>query len=96
MACAEPDCGGNEKLPFTCRRCGREFCSDHRLPENHDCSGLPGTHNARPATWFKDGEAAPETTNGRSTVRRYWWVVLLLLLVAAGAIVVEFPTLRPF
>jgi hypothetical protein len=27
-------------LPFKCRRCGRSFCSDHRLPEDHLCPGL--------------------------------------------------------
>jgi len=24
-------------LPFTCNYCGGNFCSDHRLPENHSC-----------------------------------------------------------
>lgn len=28
-------------LPFTCNRCGGSFCSDCRLPENHDCDGIP-------------------------------------------------------
>ncbi len=28
-------------LPYTCRRCGGHFCSDHRLPENHHCIGYP-------------------------------------------------------
>jgi hypothetical protein len=27
------------ELPYTCRRCGHTFCSDHHLPENHHCSG---------------------------------------------------------
>lgn len=25
-------------LPFQCRYCGKNFCKNHRLPENHDCS----------------------------------------------------------
>ena len=25
---------------FTCHYCGKKFCSEHRLPENHDCDGL--------------------------------------------------------
>jgi len=25
-------------LPFHCNYCGGKFCSDHRLPENHECS----------------------------------------------------------
>lgn len=24
-------------LPFKCKRCGNYYCSEHRLPENHDC-----------------------------------------------------------
>jgi hypothetical protein len=34
------ECGAYEDLPYQCRRCGRTFCADHRLPENHDCPGL--------------------------------------------------------
>ncbi len=26
-------------LPFRCKYCGRYFCRDHRLPENHGCTG---------------------------------------------------------
>ena len=33
-------CGRHEDLPYQCRRCGRTFCAEHRLPENHDCPGL--------------------------------------------------------
>ncbi len=33
-------CGKHENLPYQCRRCGRTFCGEHRLPENHDCPGL--------------------------------------------------------
>jgi hypothetical protein len=34
------ECGEFENLPYQCRRCGQTFCSEHRLPENHDCPGL--------------------------------------------------------
>jgi uncharacterized protein YkwD len=27
------------ELPYSCRRCGHIFCSDHHLPENHHCIG---------------------------------------------------------
>ena len=30
-------CDNEEALPFRCRYCGRDFCSLHRLPPNHDC-----------------------------------------------------------
>ncbi len=26
-------------LPFRCKYCGKYFCRDHRLPENHQCTG---------------------------------------------------------
>ncbi|WP_406662277.1 rhomboid family intramembrane serine protease [Methanolobus sp. ZRKC3] len=33
-------CGKEEHIPFKCRFCGKTFCSDHRLPEQHACEGL--------------------------------------------------------
>ncbi|MWV65598.1 rhomboid family intramembrane serine protease [Halorubrum sp. JWXQ-INN 858] len=38
-------CGEYENLPYQCRRCGRTFCGEHRLPENHDCPGLRGSND---------------------------------------------------
>ena len=31
---------GKETMSFTCHYCGEKYCSEHRLPENHDCEGL--------------------------------------------------------
>ena len=31
-------CGKKEVLPYKCSYCGGTFCSDHRLPEQHDCT----------------------------------------------------------
>jgi membrane associated rhomboid family serine protease len=31
---------GKQSMSFTCRYCGEKFCSEHRLPEKHDCDGL--------------------------------------------------------
>lgn len=33
-------CGTEESMPYECHRCGGTYCSDHRLPEHHDCRGL--------------------------------------------------------
>ncbi len=33
-------CGAYELLPFKCKYCGGTYCGHHRLPENHNCSGL--------------------------------------------------------
>ncbi len=32
-------CGKEESLPFACNYCGGTFCSEHRLPEAHECTG---------------------------------------------------------
>lgn len=31
------ECGEKTTMPFKCSRCGRLFCSKHRLPEAHEC-----------------------------------------------------------
>lgn len=33
-------CGREDYMPFKCRFCGKVFCSQHRLPEQHACVGL--------------------------------------------------------
>ena len=33
-------CSKNEEMPFRCNYCGGYFCTEHRLPEFHDCPGL--------------------------------------------------------
>jgi Zn-dependent protease len=30
-------CGQETLMPFQCSYCGGQFCSEHRLPENHQC-----------------------------------------------------------
>jgi len=27
-----------QRIPFRCKYCGKIYCHNHRLPENHDCS----------------------------------------------------------
>ncbi|MGQ0606425.1 MAG: AN1-type zinc finger domain-containing protein [Candidatus Nitrosotenuis sp.] len=33
-------CGNKTDLPFECNYCKDEFCSEHRLPEEHRCVKL--------------------------------------------------------
>lgn len=33
-------CEKEENIPFRCNYCGGYFCSEHRLPEFHECTGL--------------------------------------------------------
>ena len=34
-------CGKETDLPYKCTYCGLTFCSEHRLPEQHNCIKLP-------------------------------------------------------
>lgn len=48
---------GKESMSFTCRYCGDKFCSEHRLPEKHDCEGLEETveeEKEKAQKWFKE------------------------------------------
>ncbi|NLE03834.1 MAG: hypothetical protein GX638_03390 [Crenarchaeota archaeon] len=38
MNCSK--CGKDVIMPFRCPYCGEQFCSEHRLPENHQCPNL--------------------------------------------------------
>ncbi len=59
-------CGREEGMPYRCRHCGGTFCSEHRLPENHDCPGLENWND--PDGVFDSGfDATVETSSqGRS------------------------------
>jgi membrane associated rhomboid family serine protease len=45
---------GKQSMSFTCRYCGKKFCSEHRLPENHDCEGLEGESPEEHEEWFEE------------------------------------------
>lgn len=40
-------CGKEEVLPFQCPYCGKSFCSNHRLPENHRCQNIDLARNVK-------------------------------------------------
>jgi Zn-dependent protease len=40
-------CGQDTLMPFTCPYCGGQFCSQHRLPENHSCQRIGVAHTQR-------------------------------------------------
>jgi membrane associated rhomboid family serine protease len=55
-------CGKYEMLPFNCKYCGGVFCSSHRLPEYHECTGLKAMKQGNwksPAPNRKSPAAAP-------------------------------------
>ena len=34
-------CGEDVRLPNRCSFCGKRFCAEHKLPEDHQCSDMP-------------------------------------------------------
>jgi uncharacterized protein YkwD len=46
-------CDGNERMTYSCRRCGMTFCSEHRLPEAHNCGSVRPKSEAG-EKWFKE------------------------------------------
>ena len=65
-------CGKDDDLPFRCNYCGGYFCSEHRLPEFHECTGL---YNQRPVPNWRSGSSGPARdyvlrgSRNRSSVR---------------------------
>jgi Zn-dependent protease len=43
-------CGQDVVMPFHCPYCGGQFCSQHRLPENHNCPRLGVAQTQRQET----------------------------------------------
>jgi hypothetical protein len=41
-------CGKEVLVPFKCSYCKLFFCTDHRLPESHECQGIPKS----PVFWY--------------------------------------------
>lgn len=43
-------CGQDTLMPFQCPYCGGQFCSPHRIPENHSCPKIGLAHSQRQET----------------------------------------------
>jgi Zn-dependent protease len=43
-------CGTETLMPFQCPYCGGQFCSEHRLPENHTCPQIGQAQSQRRAS----------------------------------------------
>ncbi len=64
-------CGKEESLPFVCNYCAGSFCSEHRLPEAHACTGdlskRPIIVTEPPSTFSWQGQGATYTPDARKT-----------------------------
>lgn len=54
-------CGKMELLLFNCNYCGGSYCSEHRLPENHACTGK----YREKGNWFRTSKADVQTAHTR-------------------------------
>lgn len=63
---AECEKCGKQTMSFTCRYCGKKYCSEHRLPENHECKKLEEgleEEKQNKDKWFQEREVKhPETS----------------------------------
>lgn len=56
---------GKEDLTFKCNYCGESFCSEHQLPENHDCENIEKAKS--PSS--KTPRSSKKTSKGRKAKR---------------------------
>jgi len=92
-------CDNNiDGLPFHCRRCSQDFCSKHRLPENHHCPGLKSSTELS-EDWRKSRIGARRTLRHRRNPIYYrapqrlphipTWVIGAIILMLIGAYVYQ-------
>ncbi len=67
--CSVPGCSENDVLSYTCRECAGTYCSAHRDPVDHDCSGVAGETGQEATPAAADTGAENNTGNGRSADR---------------------------
>ena len=86
-------CGKDVFLPFRCPYCGGYFCSEHRLPENHDCPRMELARAPRketkPATVQKQKPYEYSITySPRPSARIFWFSQKELIHLTLGALLV--------
>jgi len=76
------ECGVSVYIPWVCNYCGKRHCSDHRLPENHHCSG----ENAIFSRKEEGGGRIPQRVEVPKTglSKSIPLLVVLLILFSAG------------
>jgi len=63
---AECDICGEKVMGFSCSYCGGTYCSDHRLPENHECDNLEEEvekQKEQNLQWFEEKNLKEETAD---------------------------------
>ncbi|MFC7212974.1 AN1-type zinc finger domain-containing protein [Saliphagus sp. GCM10025334] len=68
-------------LPNDCNYCSEYYCSEHRLPENHDCPNLDKVHTLGPE--FRETTVQPANGDGVLTPLRIGVGILVLAILVA-------------
>jgi Zn-dependent protease len=100
-------CGTEELLPFKCPYCNGYFCSEHRLPENHECPEIWRARAPREAVPRVTVESKTPyeykiTFEPRPKTRTFWFspteirhlAISALLVTAVGFSIVGFRSFR--
>lgn len=73
--CDITGCDGDSNLRYTCNECNGTFCTDHRLPESHNCSALRTTNfgdgDQKFATGLQDKQEKKSGITSRSEKTRF-------------------------
>ncbi|MFY4814537.1 CAP domain-containing protein [Haloarcula sp. AONF1] len=56
-------CGATDELVHTCNHCGKKYCPEHTLPENHHCPALRTDAVGTGETDIKDTDTNPADTS---------------------------------
>ena len=71
---------------FTCNYCGGNFCTEHRLPENHACDGLIKWRTKRPprkSDLIESDKGYPTRASYRRSRGGDLGIVLIIIIVLA-------------
>jgi len=80
----------SNELPYKCKFCGGTFCSDHRLPENHECIGLESYKDVKHEEFKEDVVKAAKEYDARAKVyaqrgldaRKIALYIVILIIIA--------------
>jgi len=75
-------------MPYTCPRCNHKFCSEHRLPENHNCPylvrGGKSGEQIQQEIIAEDKNSSNTTNKLNKYINKYegrYWLILLATII---------------
>lgn len=86
-------CGKDTYMPFRCNYCERYYCSEHRLPENHNCQGpYQYSRSTTGHTRFSPTQTSYRATTRQNLRSLYWFSQTELRDLAIGlAVIIAIP-----